>query len=120
MENTSSTFDTLSNTMSDTSSNMAAAFLPKISMRDIGMTAGSAVGALALGKYAQHHGKHNVVIAGYILAGLTLGAGVTDLVLIKTKIRKDSGWDGLGDVIMIMVGGGVLTASYIVSRFLKK
>lgn len=91
-----------------------------ISKYEVAQIGGGAAVGFALGKFAHSHNKHTVVVIGYALSGLAIGAGITDTIMMKTKIKPNDGWAGLGDVIMIGAGAGLLGVSYIVSRFLKK
>ena len=81
--------------------------------------AGAATGALLLWKYAHTHNKPKMMIALYGVAGIALGAGITELVMLKIGYKKNEGWMDLVAPIYIVGGIGILAVSEIAYRILR-
>lgn len=81
--------------------------------------AGAATGALLLGKYAHKNSKPKMMVALYGVAGIALGAGIAELIMLKTGYKKNEGWMDLVAPIYIIGGIGILGVSEIAYRLLR-
>lgn len=76
--------------------------------------------AAAIGVYAHKHHNKNLIVASYAVAGFAIGYAASDIILRKTKLKDDNGWDGLATVVYAMFGVGLLGATAIVAYFVGK